>query len=99
MLTGTPLQNDLEELQNLLSFLLPDVFNADVAAQLADEQAWARQGGTSLQYVLLHAEQWKHCATPQLSTPERMLLLVIRGFLVADFAACVTPSYLEGYAT
>ena len=41
MLTGTPLQNDLEELQNLLSFLLPDVFNADVAAQLADEQAWA----------------------------------------------------------
>ena len=41
MLTGTPLQNDLEELQNLLAFLLPDVFNADVAAQLADEQAWA----------------------------------------------------------
>ena len=41
MLTGTPLQNDLEELQNLLSFLLPDVFHADVAAQLADEQARA----------------------------------------------------------
>ena len=38
MLTGTPLQNDLEELQNLLCFLLPDVFHADVAAQLADEQ-------------------------------------------------------------
>lgn len=27
MLTGTPLQNDLEELQNLLQFLLPDVFD------------------------------------------------------------------------
>ena len=39
MLTGTPLQNDLMELQNLLSFLLPDVFRADVAEQLADEQA------------------------------------------------------------
>ncbi|KAK9838506.1 hypothetical protein WJX81_003780 [Elliptochloris bilobata] len=38
MLTGTPLQNDLEELQNLLAFLLPDVFHADVTAQLADEQ-------------------------------------------------------------
>jgi len=41
MLTGTPLQNDLEELQNLLSFLLPDVFQADVAAQLAGEQVRA----------------------------------------------------------
>lgn len=38
MLTGTPLQNDLDELQNLLSFLLPDVFRADVAAELAEEQ-------------------------------------------------------------
>jgi SWI/SNF-related matrix-associated actin-dependent regulator 1 of chromatin subfamily A len=44
MLTGTPLQNDLEELQNLLSFLLPDVFQADVAAQLAGEQV--RAGAT-----------------------------------------------------
>ena len=40
MLTGTPVQNNLEELQGLLSFLLPDVFSADViAAQWADEQA------------------------------------------------------------
>lgn len=29
MLTGTPLQNDLEELQNLLQFLLPDVFDRE----------------------------------------------------------------------
>lgn len=27
MLTGTPLQNDLGELQNLLQFILPDVFD------------------------------------------------------------------------
>ena len=40
MLTGTPDQNNLEELQSLLQFLLPTVFRADViAAQLADEQA------------------------------------------------------------
>ena len=29
MLTGTPLQNDLGELQNLLQFILPDVFNKE----------------------------------------------------------------------
>ena len=29
MLTGTPLQNDLLELHNLLSFLLPTVFGAE----------------------------------------------------------------------
>ncbi len=29
MLTGTPLQNDLAELQNLLAFLLPSVFNEE----------------------------------------------------------------------
>lgn len=29
MLTGTPLQNDLGELQNLLQFILPDVFDKD----------------------------------------------------------------------
>jgi hypothetical protein len=38
MLTGTPLQNDLQELQNLLGFLLPDVFQDEAAAQLADVQ-------------------------------------------------------------
>ena len=38
MLTGTPLQNDLQELQNLLGFLLPDVFKDDAAAHLADVQ-------------------------------------------------------------
>ena len=29
MLTGTPLQNDLAELQNLLAFLLPSVFSEE----------------------------------------------------------------------
>ncbi len=38
MLTGTPLQNDLQELQNLLGFLLPDIFKDDAAAHLADVQ-------------------------------------------------------------
>ena len=52
MLTGTPLQNDLEELQNLLSFLLPDVFQADVAAQLAGEQVRAGQH---------HLLMWRTC--------------------------------------
>jgi SNF2 family DNA or RNA helicase len=27
MLTGTPLQNNLQELQNLLAFLLPELFS------------------------------------------------------------------------
>ena len=37
MLTGTPLQNDLGELQNLLQFILPDVFdqqNLDLTSHL-----------------------------------------------------------------
>ena len=38
MLTGTPLQNDLQELQNLLGFLLPDVFKDDAASHLANVQ-------------------------------------------------------------
>ncbi|CAL8461937.1 g1468 [Coccomyxa elongata] len=38
MLTGTPLQNDLQELQNLLGFLLPDVFKDDAATHLANVQ-------------------------------------------------------------
>lgn len=38
MLTGTPLQNDLEELQNLLQFLLPDLFSREDINQCADLQ-------------------------------------------------------------
>ena len=38
MLTGTPLQNDLEELQNLLQFLLPDVFSKEEFSQSEDLQ-------------------------------------------------------------
>lgn len=38
MLTGTPLQNDLQELQNLLEFLLPDIFHEESAAELSAVQ-------------------------------------------------------------
>ena len=38
MLTGTRLQNDLEELQNLLQFLLPDVFSKEDFSQSEDLQ-------------------------------------------------------------
>lgn len=38
MLTGTPLQNDLEELQNLLQFILPDVFSKEKINESADLQ-------------------------------------------------------------
>lgn len=38
MLTGTPLQNDLEELQNLLQFLLPDVFSKEELGHTQDLQ-------------------------------------------------------------
>ncbi len=38
MLTGTPLQNDLKELQNLLGFLLPDIFHEEDAAELSTVQ-------------------------------------------------------------
>ncbi|KAI3428839.1 hypothetical protein D9Q98_007656 [Chlorella vulgaris] len=36
MMTGTPLQNDLSELQNLLHFLLPSVFSAQGFEDLAE---------------------------------------------------------------
>ena len=38
MLTGTPLQNDLKELQNLLGFLLPEIFHEEDAAELSTVQ-------------------------------------------------------------
>ena len=89
MLTGTPLQNDLEELQNLLSFLLPDVFHADVAAQLADEQAWAAGQGQlqcSVHFCKLSSGKAPHHSFP---ASQGMLLLVAHGLLtrVTDFAA------------
>eukprot|EP00884_Botryococcus_braunii_P000672 jgi/Botrbrau1/10605/Bobra.0358s0024.1 len=38
MLTGTPLQNDLQELQNLLEFVLPDVFKEQDEDDVLDTQ-------------------------------------------------------------
>ena len=38
MLTGTPLQNDLEELQNLLQFILVDVFSKEDINESEDLQ-------------------------------------------------------------
>ena len=61
MLTGTPLQNDLEELQNLLQFLLPDVFCAQEINQSADLQV-----GQSLALLLVkvtscRCSRFKYC--------------------------------------
>ena len=42
MLTGTPLQNDLGELESLLSFLLPDLFTDEIASQLDAVQVGCR---------------------------------------------------------
>ena len=47
MLTGTPLQNDLQELQNLLGFLLPDIFHVESAAELSAGSGQAKLGMVS----------------------------------------------------
>lgn len=36
MMTGTPLQNDLGELQNLLHFLLPNIFSSETVENARD---------------------------------------------------------------
>jgi SNF2 family DNA or RNA helicase len=40
MLTGTPLQNDLGELHNLLSFLLPSLFKDAADTEEANFGEW-----------------------------------------------------------
>lgn len=68
--SGTPLQNDLGELQSLLSFLLPDVFGAD--GQLMDglEEVPAANPKTPNLHKSRHSHCWQrvcmclHFATP-----------------------------------
>lgn len=45
MLTGTPLQNDLNELQNLLHFLLPSVFASEGFEDMAEMLQVSEGGG------------------------------------------------------
>lgn len=72
MLTGTPLQNDLQELQNLLGFLLPDVFKDDAAAHLANVQVglWC--------LLLPWSSLWLHTPTCLSHTGVDVLHLPIR---------------------
>ena len=55
MLTGTPLQNDLEELQNLLQFILPDVFSKEEINASADLQV--SQALLLLPSIVMHISQ------------------------------------------
>ena len=57
MLTGTPLQNDLGELENLLSFLLPDLFTDEIAAQLDDVKVRRRPSPAAAPVRRTAAEQ------------------------------------------
>lgn len=54
MLTGTPLQNDLGELHNLLSFLLPSLFKDAADTEEANFGEWLPR---------LEAVQTHKCAT------------------------------------
>lgn len=60
MLTGTPLQNDLEELQNLLQFILPDVFSKEDINESADLQV--RQALLLLPSIVLQLLQLLACS-------------------------------------
>ena len=66
MLTGTPLQNDLQELQNLLEFLLPDIFHEESAAELSAVQvrpnlAWCLKRHSTVYSQLMAGELAKAC--------------------------------------
>jgi hypothetical protein len=66
MLTGTPLQNDLQELQNLLEFLLPDIFHEESAAELSAVQvrpnfAWCLKRHSAAHGQLMAGKLAKAC--------------------------------------
>jgi hypothetical protein len=67
MLTGTPLQNDLAELQNLLHFLLPSVFaqeGLEDLAALVQVGVCAGRGGTPISKRSQEGlEDWCRCRT------------------------------------
>lgn len=79
-LTGTPLQNDLEELQSLLSFLLPDVFGEGMDfhtrgednAQDEDETAAAATRMRSLLEPFLLRRLKTHVATQLVAKSQQM---------------------------
>ena len=89
MLTGTPLQNDLQELQNLLGFLLPDVFREEDAAQLSGVQvrlSWLWRPG------LLTPSAWHRMgASARLSLLSGLLLMKI----LKERTAAAWPSHIS----
>ena len=72
MLTGTPLQNDLAELQNLLSFLLPRLFTDDVAGRLGDGK------------VLAPTAAWAESHAADFTVPASQGCYILRALLEAD---------------
>lgn len=81
MLTGTPLQNDLGELHNLLSFLLPSLFKD---AQESEDQNFGA-------YHCLHAmpEFWRLCWA--LSLQDCMLPSIPASCEHCDLLSCHAP--------